>query len=98
MNLGLLLFLLGGMAETVTTACDISMFFICLSGDTLFIGGCGRFLEGTAEQMYHNLTHVLGSLPQETVSRNKRYLSGLCAAVTGLAHKEGIECFLAHYP
>ncbi|XP_045884675.1 hydroxyacylglutathione hydrolase-like protein isoform X2 [Micropterus dolomieu] len=36
------------------------------TGDTLFIGGCGRFLEGTAEQMYHNLTQVLGSLPQDT--------------------------------
>lgn len=43
-----------------------------LSGDTLFIGGCGRFLEGTAEQMYHNLTKVLGCLPQDTVSRKKR--------------------------
>ncbi|XP_028455501.1 hydroxyacylglutathione hydrolase-like protein isoform X2 [Perca flavescens] len=37
-----------------------------LCGDTLFISGCGRFLEGTAEQMYHNLTQVLGSLPQDT--------------------------------
>ncbi|CAJ1076511.1 hydroxyacylglutathione hydrolase-like protein [Xyrichtys novacula] len=36
------------------------------TGDTLFIGGCGRFLEGTAEQMYHNLTQVLGTLPQDT--------------------------------
>ncbi|XP_056144721.1 hydroxyacylglutathione hydrolase, mitochondrial isoform X4 [Lampris incognitus] len=36
------------------------------TGDTLFVGGCGRFFEGTAEQMYHNLTQVLGSLPQHT--------------------------------
>ncbi|XP_030646712.1 hydroxyacylglutathione hydrolase-like protein [Chanos chanos] len=36
------------------------------TGDTLFIGGCGRFFEGTAEQMYHNLTKVLGTLPQDT--------------------------------
>ncbi|XP_023677939.1 hydroxyacylglutathione hydrolase-like protein [Paramormyrops kingsleyae] len=36
------------------------------SGDTLFLAGCGRFLEGTAEQMHRNLTEVLGSLPQET--------------------------------
>lgn len=41
------------------------------AGDTLFIGGCGRFLEGTAEQMYHNLTKVLGCLPQDTVSGAK---------------------------
>ncbi|MEQ2223978.1 hypothetical protein ILYODFUR_002652 [Ilyodon furcidens] len=36
------------------------------TGDTLFIGGCGRFFEGTAEQMHYNLTKVLASLPQET--------------------------------
>ncbi|XP_062999622.1 hydroxyacylglutathione hydrolase-like protein isoform X2 [Elgaria multicarinata webbii] len=36
------------------------------TGDTLFIGGCGRIFEGTAEQMYKNLTEVLGPLPQET--------------------------------
>lgn len=52
--------------------------FFRSSGDTLFIGGCGQFLEGTAEQMYHNLTQVLGSLPQDTVSGKKRDLSWLC--------------------
>ncbi|KAM4697626.1 hydroxyacylglutathione hydrolase-like protein isoform 2-T2 [Rhinophrynus dorsalis] len=36
------------------------------SGDTLFIGGCGRFYEGTAEQMCKNLLGTLGSLPKET--------------------------------
>ncbi|NP_001188161.1 hydroxyacylglutathione hydrolase, mitochondrial [Ictalurus punctatus] len=36
------------------------------TGDTLFVGGCGKFFEGTAEQMYHNLTKVLGTLPQDT--------------------------------
>ncbi|XP_060757604.1 hydroxyacylglutathione hydrolase-like protein isoform X1 [Neoarius graeffei] len=36
------------------------------TGDTLFVGGCGKFFEGTAEQMYHNLTEVLGTLPQDT--------------------------------
>ncbi|XP_061455115.1 hydroxyacylglutathione hydrolase-like protein isoform X2 [Rhineura floridana] len=36
------------------------------TGDTLFIGGCGRILEGTAEQMYNSLTEVLGTLPKET--------------------------------
>nr|XP_033819397.1 hydroxyacylglutathione hydrolase-like protein isoform X2 [Geotrypetes seraphini]XP_033819398.1 hydroxyacylglutathione hydrolase-like protein isoform X2 [Geotrypetes seraphini] len=36
------------------------------SGDTLFIGGCGRFYEGTADQMYKNLTQILGTLPKET--------------------------------
>ncbi|EFN78964.1 Hydroxyacylglutathione hydrolase, partial [Harpegnathos saltator] len=38
------------------------------TGDTLFIGGCGRFFEGTADEMYKALIEVLGSLPEETVS------------------------------
>lgn len=38
------------------------------TGDTLFVGGCGKFFEGTAEQMYTNLTQILGALPKETVS------------------------------
>ena len=36
------------------------------SGDTLFIGGGGRFFEGTAEQMYHALCEVVASLPDNT--------------------------------
>jgi len=36
------------------------------TGDTLFLGGCGRFFEGTAEQMYSALVTILGSLPDET--------------------------------
>lgn len=36
------------------------------TGDTLFLGGCGRFFEGTAEQMYSALVEKLGGLPDET--------------------------------
>ncbi|XP_053813246.1 hydroxyacylglutathione hydrolase isoform X1 [Vidua chalybeata] len=36
------------------------------SGDTLFVGGCGQFFEGTAEQMHTNLTQILGALPKDT--------------------------------
>jgi hypothetical protein len=39
----------------------------CL-GDTLFVAGCGKFFEGTAEQMYRALIDVLGRLPPETVN------------------------------
>ena len=39
-----------------------------LAGDTLFQGGCGRFFEGTAEQMYKALVEILCKLPDETVS------------------------------
>ncbi|KAJ8253933.1 hypothetical protein COCON_G00205450 [Conger conger] len=36
------------------------------TGDTLFIGGCGKFFEGTADEMYRALIEVLGRLPPET--------------------------------
>lgn len=40
-----------------------------ISGDTLFIGGCGRvdLPGGNPEQMYHSLTQVLAKLPEDTV-------------------------------
>ncbi|XP_076263959.1 hydroxyacylglutathione hydrolase tenzing norgay isoform X2 [Rhynchophorus ferrugineus] len=37
------------------------------TGDTLFIGGCGRFFEGTAEQMYSALVEKLANLPDDTL-------------------------------
>lgn len=37
------------------------------TGDTLFLGGCGRFFEGTAPEMQKALGSVLGSLPGETL-------------------------------
>ncbi|KAJ1984519.1 Cytoplasmic glyoxalase II [Dimargaris verticillata] len=37
------------------------------TGDTMFIGGCGRFFEGTGEDMYHSLIEVIGSLPSDTL-------------------------------
>jgi len=36
------------------------------TGDTLFIGGCGRFFEGDAEQMHKALNEVLAALPDDT--------------------------------
>ncbi|XP_074035995.1 hydroxyacylglutathione hydrolase tenzing norgay isoform X2 [Leptinotarsa decemlineata] len=36
------------------------------TGDTLFIAGCGRFFEGTAEQMYSALVEKLSNLPDST--------------------------------
>ncbi|XP_046586386.1 hydroxyacylglutathione hydrolase, mitochondrial isoform X1 [Neodiprion lecontei] len=36
------------------------------TGDTLFAGGCGRFFEGTADQMHNALINVLGILPDQT--------------------------------
>jgi hypothetical protein len=31
-----------------------------------FLGGCGRFFEGTADQMYTALIKTIGSLPGNT--------------------------------
>ncbi|CAG8447243.1 8341_t:CDS:2 [Acaulospora morrowiae] len=36
------------------------------TGDTLLVGGCGRFVEGDAKDMYHVLYSILGSLPKDT--------------------------------
>ncbi|TPX67320.1 hydroxyacylglutathione hydrolase [Chytriomyces confervae] len=36
------------------------------TGDTVFVGGCGRFFEETAEEMHNSLNTILASLPDET--------------------------------
>jgi len=36
------------------------------TGDTLFVSGCGRFFEGTAQQMCHALLEVVAKFPHET--------------------------------
>ncbi|RYP52859.1 hypothetical protein DL768_002108 [Monosporascus sp. mg162] len=36
------------------------------TGDTLFHGGCGRFFEGTAEEMHTALNEKLAALPDDT--------------------------------
>ncbi|RDW94637.1 putative hydroxyacylglutathione hydrolase [Coleophoma crateriformis] len=37
------------------------------TGDTLFHGGCGRFFEGSAEEMHTALNKTLAAVPDETV-------------------------------
>lgn len=37
------------------------------TGDTLFTSGCGRFFEGTPEQMDTSLNKILAKLPKETI-------------------------------
>ncbi|KAK4103914.1 Metallo-hydrolase/oxidoreductase [Parathielavia hyrcaniae] len=39
---------------------------VVFTGDTLFHGGCGRFFEGTGEEMHKALNVTLGSLPDDT--------------------------------
>ncbi|XP_011494383.1 PREDICTED: hydroxyacylglutathione hydrolase, mitochondrial [Ceratosolen solmsi marchali] len=55
------------------TAGDISYYVtkegynpVLFTGDTLFVGGCGKFFEGTAEDMYNNLIGIFSKLPDET--------------------------------
>lgn len=36
------------------------------TGDTLFVAGCGRFFEGTAQDMYTSLITILSKLPSDT--------------------------------
>jgi hydroxyacylglutathione hydrolase len=38
-------------------------------GDTLFVGSCGKFFEGTANQMYTAMYDILGKLPEDTVRK-----------------------------
>jgi glyoxylase-like metal-dependent hydrolase (beta-lactamase superfamily II) len=45
------------------------------TGDTLFIGGCGRFFEGAPEEMHKALNKTLAELPDDT----KVYVRSLCA-------------------
>jgi len=52
----------GHICYYVTKDTDKAVF----TGDTLFLGGCGRFFEGTAPQMYEALVNILGTLPAET--------------------------------
>lgn len=53
----------GHICYKVSSGEDISLF----TGDTLFIAGCGKFFEGTAEQMYQALVEIIGTLPDHTV-------------------------------
>lgn len=38
----------------------------CFTGDALFVGGCGKFFEGTAEDCYSSLYQILAKLPLDT--------------------------------
>lgn len=45
-----------------------------ISGDTLFVGGCGKFFEGTPDMMYSALVTILSKLPGNTVSSDNHYI------------------------
>ncbi|KAJ1776772.1 Cytoplasmic glyoxalase II [Coemansia sp. RSA 1824] len=39
---------------------------VVFTGDTLFVGGCGRLFEGTPQDMYDSLNVKLAALPRDT--------------------------------
>ncbi|XP_008579781.1 PREDICTED: hydroxyacylglutathione hydrolase, mitochondrial isoform X2 [Galeopterus variegatus] len=43
------------------------------TGDTLFVAGCGKFYEGTADEMYKALLEVLGRLPPDSIYCGHEY-------------------------
>ena len=49
-----------GHISFITEGTDEGYPPVLFPGDTLFVGGCGRFFEGTAAQMLHNMvcTHI----------------------------------------
>ena len=55
--------------------------------DTLFIAGCGRFFEGTPQEMHRALSY-LGSLPDSTV-----VFSGHEYTQDNLKFAESVVCF-----
>lgn len=45
----------------------MALIFPTVVGDTLFIGGCGKFFEGDAQMMYTALISKLSTLPDDVV-------------------------------
>lgn len=55
----------GHVAFLASSLHDSTFAPILFPGDTLFVGGCGRFFEGTATQMLKNMDRF-SSLPSDT--------------------------------
>lgn len=62
------------------------------TGDTLFISGCGRFFEGTAQEMDQALNGVLASLPKDTkVFPGHEYTKGNVKFSSKILHNDAIK-------
>lgn len=62
------------------------------TGDTLFIGGCGRFFEGTAAEMHKALNETLAALPDDTkVFPGHEYTKGNVAFSKKVLQNEAIS-------
>ncbi|MCL4132295.1 UNVERIFIED_CONTAM: hypothetical protein GTU68_039751, partial [Idotea baltica] len=56
----------GHICYHVTNSADSNEQAAVFTGDTLFLGGCGKFFEGNATEMHKALVQVLGALPDDT--------------------------------
>ncbi|KAL7633617.1 UNVERIFIED_CONTAM: hypothetical protein RMT77_016150 [Armadillidium vulgare] len=56
----------GHICYHVTNTDDPSQQTAVFTGDTLFLGGCGKFFEGNATEMHRALIEILGTLPDNT--------------------------------
>lgn len=85
----------GHVVYVIDNESDSSKDPILFSGDTLFVGGCGRFFEGTAEQMLSNMDK-LASLPGNTqvfcaheyTESNFRFLNSLDSEMIGEKYQQ----------
>ena len=57
---------MGSASFAVMNDADLRNPKALFTGDTLFLGGCGRFFEGTAREMFTSLQEKIGSLPDTT--------------------------------
>lgn len=62
------------------------------TGDTLFIGGCGRFFEGTAAEMHKALNETLAALPDDTkVYPGHEYTKGNVKFAVSVSQADAIK-------
>lgn len=65
---------------------------VVFTGDTLFIGGCGRFFEGTAEEMHKALNETLAGLPDDTkVYPGHEYTKSNVKFLTTILQNEAVK-------
>jgi hydroxyacylglutathione hydrolase len=65
---------------------------VVFTGDTLFIGGCGRFFEGTAAEMHKALNETLAGLPDDTrVYPGHEYTKSNVKFLTTVSHNEAVK-------
>ena len=62
------------------------------TGDTLFLGGCGRFFEGTPAEMHAALNEVLAALPDDTaVFPGHEYTKNNCKFAVSVSDSEDVK-------